>query len=102
MRERAQRNLLISAFLTFIFGTLFGISSKLIVYFAGEKQFTHLRITIMSLSIFYDLTCLSKVWMLFWSSAAIRKGITNCIRYRKFQVREVTNSTRIVVLTNRV
>ncbi|CEF62850.1 7TM GPCR, serpentine receptor class v (Srv) family-containing protein [Strongyloides ratti] len=74
-KTRSERNMLLCSILSFFFGLLFGICSQLSAYFAERKMWRGFRINCMAISVFYDLTSLSKCWMLFITSSTIRKEI---------------------------
>lgn len=74
-KTKSERNMLLCSIISFFFGLLFGICSQLSYYFSQNKMWSGFRINCMAISIFYDLTSLSKCWMLLATSSTIRKEI---------------------------
>uniref|UniRef100_A0A0N5B9P8 Serpentine receptor class gamma n=1 Tax=Strongyloides papillosus TaxID=174720 RepID=A0A0N5B9P8_STREA len=78
-KTKSERNMLLCTILSFFFGLLFGIFSQLSRYFAQTKNWQSFRINCMVISVFYDLTSLSKCWMLFATSETIRREVKRII-----------------------
>uniref|UniRef100_A0A0K0EWF4 Serpentine receptor class gamma n=1 Tax=Strongyloides venezuelensis TaxID=75913 RepID=A0A0K0EWF4_STRVS len=78
-KTKSERNMLLCSILSFFFGLLFGICSQLSSYFAQTKNWQSFRINCMIISVFYDLTSLSKCWMLFATSESIRREVKRII-----------------------
>uniref|UniRef100_A0A0N4Z6U3 Serpentine receptor class gamma n=1 Tax=Parastrongyloides trichosuri TaxID=131310 RepID=A0A0N4Z6U3_PARTI len=75
MKLKSERNMLFCTIFSFIFGLLFGICSQLLANFAAQKNFFWFRVNCMAISFLYDLTSLSKCWMLLLSSTTIREEL---------------------------